>query len=210
MDPDGFGLATLLDDILGFDPEQFIKLRSDFCGFFPQFRSVRIETEKAQQRVVESTGLYSANSHGIGKGIAFETKAGTTIRAQQASDGAMLFLGLLALIHSPRPPKVLLIEEPEKGVYPKRLDEIVKLIKDLEATPSGGMIPQIIMTTHSPYLLSFFQPEEVTLLSRRTDSGAVQARPLREAPNILERLGDDFFLGELWYNLSEEELFQDA
>ena len=38
----------------------------------------------------------------------------------------MLFLGLLALIHSPEPPKLLLIEEPEKGVYPKRLEEVIR------------------------------------------------------------------------------------
>ena len=43
MDPDGFGLATLLDDILGYDPARFLNLRHDFCEFFPQFRSVRIE-----------------------------------------------------------------------------------------------------------------------------------------------------------------------
>ena len=36
-------------------------------------------------------------------------------------------------------------------------------------------------------------------------------RPLRDAPHIDERLGDgEFYLGELWYNLDEEELFQDA
>ena len=44
MDPDGFGLATLLDDILGYDAERFLALRRDFCEFFPQFRSIRIET----------------------------------------------------------------------------------------------------------------------------------------------------------------------
>ncbi len=34
MDPNGFGLATLLDDILGYDPERFLALRRDFCEFF--------------------------------------------------------------------------------------------------------------------------------------------------------------------------------
>jgi len=39
----------------------------------------------------------------------------------------------------------------------------------------------------------------------------VVARPLRDAPHIDERLaGGEFYLGELWYNLDEEELFQDA
>jgi predicted ATPase len=146
-----------------------------------------------------------------GKGIFFETANGRAIRAQQSSDGAILFLGLLALIHSPEPPKLLLIEEPEKGVYPKRLEEVIRLIRKLLEAPSGRAAPQIIMTTHSPYLLSSFHPNEVTLMVRRDGSGPVQARPLRDAPNIEERLGHgEFYLGELWYNLSEEELFADA
>ena len=58
-------------------------------------------------------------------------------------------------------------------------------------------------------MLSFFEPEEVTFLSRAKDSpdAPVRARPLRDAPNISERLGSEFYLGELWYNLSEEDLF---
>jgi hypothetical protein len=61
-------------------------------------------------------------------------------------------------------------------------------------------------------VLSFFEPEEVTLLSRESDKpdAPVRARPLRDAPSIRERLGNDFYLGELWYNLSEGELFGDA
>ncbi len=39
LDPDGFGLAGLLDDILGYDIEQFAKIRNEFCRFFPQFRT---------------------------------------------------------------------------------------------------------------------------------------------------------------------------
>jgi predicted ATPase len=210
MDPDGFGLATLLDDILGYDPERFLALRRDFCEFFPQFRSVRIETQPSLRRHYDITGKHSTDP-GDGKGIFFEPTQGGAIRAQQSSDGAVLFLGLLALIHSPEPPKLLLIEEPEKGVYPKRLEQVIGLIRRLHDAPSGKTAPQIVMTTHSPYLLTSFHPDEVTLMVRRNGNGPVQARPLRDAPHIEERLGHgEFYLGELWYNLSEEELFADV
>ena len=210
MDPDGFGLATLLDDIVGFDPQKFINLSGDFCKFFPQFRRVRIETQSALVRKFEITGRHSTGA-AIGKGIVFETSQGRAIRASQASDGAVLFLGLLALIYSPEAPALLLIEEPEKGVYPKRLEEVIQLIRDLQDASSGRTVPQIIMTTHSPYLLTSFEPEEVTLMVREGESGRVRARPLRDAPNIQERLGHgEFYLGELWYNLTEAELFADA
>ena len=113
----------------------------------------------------------------------------------------------------PEPPTLLLIEEPENGIYPKRLAEVIQLLKKLVCRSEGAAFPQVILSTHSPYLLSFFEPEEVTFLSRPPGDpdGPVRARPLRDAPNIHERLaGGEFYLGELWYNLSEEELFGDA
>jgi predicted ATPase len=210
MDPDGFGLSTLLDDLLSFKPELFIELRKRFMDYYPEFRNIQLETVTAVARQYESTGRHSY-SRGAAKGIFFEAQGGTRIRAQQASDGMILFLGLLGLIYSPKPPRLLLIEEPERGVYPKRLEQVIGLLRELAQKPPGVPIPQIVMTTHSPYLLSLFKPSEVTLMSREGGSGPVRARPLRFAANIDERLGEDeFYLGELWYNLTEEELFADA
>jgi len=211
LDPDGFGLPTLVSDISDSDPHQYIQLREDFCSFFPQFKTVRVESENAVERKYQASGEYTSSS-GVGKGIYFEMQSGETVRAQQASDGAILFLGFLALAYLPDPPNLLLIEEPENGIYPKRLAEVITLLKQLVNRTEGVRFPQIIMSTHSPYVLSHFEPEEVTFLRRPADDpqGPVSAWPLRDAPNIQERLGKEFYLGELWFNLSEEELFGDA
>ena len=208
LDPDGFGLPTLLDDILGHAAETFLRLRSDFCEFFPQFRSVRVESENALARSYAPNGLHSS-SGGVGKAIYFETRTGETVRAQQASDGTILFLGFLALAHLPDPPSLLLIEEPENAIYPKRLQQVISMLKQMAEGTDGVQLPQIILTTHSPYVLSFFEPDEVTFLSRSKDGpdAPVRARPLRDAPKIQEGMGSEFYLGELWYNLTEEELF---
>lgn len=211
MDPDGFGLATLLDDILGHDAQSYLQLRNAFVGYFPQFASVRISTERAMHRDHNPAGLHGSRE-AVGKGIWFETRGQKTVRAQQASDGAILFLGLLALAYVPEPPRVLLLEEPENAVYPKRLSEVIRLLKSMSSRESGRELPQIILTTHSPYVLDSFEPEEVTFLSRPPGDpdGPVRARPLRDAPSIRERLGSEFYLGELWYNLSEQDLFGDG
>ncbi len=211
LDPDGFGLPTLLDDIQSRDPEAFLSLRREFCDQFPQFKSLRVESQNALKRDFDATGIHKSGRI-VGKGICFETRDGKTILAQQASDGAVLFLGFLALAYLPEPPSLLLIEEPENGIYPKRLGKVIKLLKEMVSRAEGVRFPQIIISTHSPYVLSFFEPDEVTFLSRPADQpdGPVRARPLRDAPNIHERMGGEFYLGELWYNLSEEELFGDA
>ena len=134
---------------------------------------------------------------GDGKGIYFETPSGETVRAHHASDGAILFLGLLALAHLPEPPGLLLLEEPENGVYPMRLGQIIKLLKAMVNRTEGVRFPQIILTTHSPYVLSFFEPEEVTLLSRPkrigpTPCSGTAAARRAEYPRAI---GQGFLLG---------------
>ncbi len=210
LDRDGFGLATLLDDILSFDSGLFEKIKSEFCKYFPQFTGIRLNTEIGVSRDNGTLGAYGVTER-AGKGIHLVSH-GRDVPAQQASDGAILFLGILALAHLPEPPPLLLIEEPENGIYPKRLEEVVRLLKQLVQRTDGDPFPQIILSTHSPYVLSFFEPDEVTFLSRipGEPDAPVRARPLRDAPQIRERMGNEFYLGELWYNLDEEELFHEA
>jgi predicted ATPase len=207
MEVDGLGLASMLDDILGYDVELFKTIRDTFCQLFPQFKNLRIQTAPALERQSSNQDLQRTKIT-MGKGICFETRAGATIRSFQASAGAILILGFITLAHLPKPPKLLLIEEPENGIYPQRLKQVIGMIREITAR-LGVAAPQIVMTTHSPYLLAFFEPEEVTLMSRRPD-GSIVAQPMREAPNIHERMGHEFNLGEIWYNVSEEDLFQNA
>jgi predicted ATPase len=217
MDTDGFGLATLLDDIVGHSPELFIKLRDEFCQFFPQFKAVGVETAEAYDRTYNPNLPHATTvgdmtrRQGNGKEVFFTTKWGKQVRAAQASEGVLLFLAFLALVHLPPPyrPKLILLEDVERGVYPKKLEELVNALKAWVSANAGEDAPQLVLTTHSPYVISFFDPEQVTFMSRAKDGG-VRARPLRDAQNIDERRAGGFYLGELWYNLTEEELFGDA
>ena len=203
MSPDGSGLSALLDSILAHDAEQFSELGRRFCERFPQFTSVSLEGSKPFRNLVSTRRANPPR-----KTILFETSRGLRLSASQVSDGAIFFLGLLALAHVPNPPKLLLIEEPDACIAPKRLAEMVQLIRDLVEREAGPAFPQIILTTRSPYLLSAFAPEEVTCMIRDSDDPGkgVRARPLSTAKN-LKSYGKEFYLGELWYNLEEEELF---
>ena len=203
MSPDGSGLSALLDAILAHDAEQFSEIGRRFCERFPQFTAVSLETSKPYRALV-----ITRRSHSPRKTVFFETSRGLRLPASEVSNGAIFFLGLLALAHVPNPPKLLLIEEPENHVSPKRLAEMIRLLRDLVEREGETAFPQIILTTRSPYVLSSFAPEEVTCMSRYPDDPGlgVRARSLATAKN-LESYGKEFYLGELWYNLDERELF---
>ena len=80
------------------------------------------------------------------------SKQGITYWADELSEGTLYFLALLCIINQPNPPKLLLLEEPEKGIHPRRIHEVINFICRLVAEKDI----QVIMTTHSPLLLDEF------------------------------------------------------
>ncbi|MEV6152640.1 AAA family ATPase [Nonomuraea sp. NPDC052129] len=75
------------------------------------------------------------------------------------SDGTLRVLGLLAALHDPDHPGVLLIEEIENGLHPSRLAELLRRIQRLVTDlndPRAVHRPlrQVILTTHSPVVVS--------------------------------------------------------
>ena len=60
------------------------------------------------------------------------------------------------------------------------------------------------MTTHSPYLLDLFKPEEVTLCKKERD-GSVSVHPLGLLPDVKKQL-EVFNLGEIWTAEGDEAL----
>ncbi len=140
-----------------------------------------------------------------GKGIHFEFvgQPKNLVPASQVSDGLLIVLAYLALLYLPEPPRVLLIEEPENGIHPGRLKEIIRIIKQLVSEQSHT---QVVMTTHSPYVLHEFSPEEVTVCVRKS-SGEVKTRRLSESKSVQEQIGF-FSLGEIWTMDGDERLMQ--
>jgi hypothetical protein len=202
MDSSGFGLAQCLDDLLGLDRERFRKLETKFCEIFPEMKSVQLRSVNAYQwpQLNVAEDLPRAASV-TGKGIYFELINGRSIPAAQASDGSMLVLAYLTLLHLPDPPRVILVEEPENGIHPRRLGEVLNILRQLIASQKRT---QIIMTTHSPYLLDLFKPEEVTLC-RKEPGLSVSVHPLGLIPDIKKQLGV-FNLGEIWTAEGDEAL----
>jgi hypothetical protein len=77
----------------------------------------------------------------------------------------------------------------------------VKLLRELASEQDRT---QIVLTTHSPYLLDHFRPEEVTLLSKGAD-GAVTAFRLSESQRVQEQI-DVFTLGGIWASSGDDIL----
>ena len=89
-------------------------------------------------------------------------EAGFTIPGWLLSSGTLRIAALLALFRSPNAPKVLFIEELENGLDPRTIGLVVEEI--LSAVHSGRQ--QVVITTHSPYLLDLFPLESIVVVDR--------------------------------------------
>jgi AAA15 family ATPase/GTPase len=95
--------------------------------------------------------------------------------SSEVSDGILYFTALLAIIYQPNPPKVIMLEEPENGIHPRRITEICNLIWKLAKEKNI----QFFITTHSPVLLQYFAdtPECVWVFDK--EDGVTQIKNLQ-------------------------------
>lgn len=93
--------------------------------------------------------------------------------AAQESDGTLRVAGMMtALLQRPRP-ALIAIEEPELTVHPGAIRLLHDYIKE------GALNGQVVLTTHSPELLSLLSADEVRVVERVGDETRVA--PLDEA-----------------------------
>ncbi len=78
------------------------------------------------------------------------------------STGTLRIVALLALLRHPMPPPLIIIEEVENGLDPRTIHLLVDEIRN--AVESG--LTQVILTTHSPYLLDLLDLSHIVLADR--------------------------------------------
>jgi predicted ATPase len=85
-----------------------------------------------------------------------------TVPGWMLSTGTLRLVALLAVLRHPRPPSVLCVEEIENGLDPRTIHIVVDEL--LRASEAGRT--QILITTHSPYLLDLLPLDSLVLVAR--------------------------------------------
>jgi len=108
------------------------------------------------------------------------------------STGTLRLVALLALLRHPTPPPLIVVEEIENGLDPRSIHLLVEEIRN--AVLDGTT--QVILTTHSPYLLDLLTLEHLVLVERDAKG---QPRFFRPADNEnLQRWATKFAPGKLY------------
>ena len=119
----------------------------------------------------------------------------------QMSDGELAFIALLSLIFSPPELASALycVEEPENHLHPRLLDTLVEVLKQVQEELSPENRSQILITTHSPYLIDKFSLDELIVLEKR-EGATILTRPCDKSHlrDLLQK--EEVGLGELYYS----------
>ena len=179
ISPGGSNLWTVLRGLEGrrLIDDRYDTIMNYMAEAFPTFKGL----------VIESTAPALLYASFLEKGKQ------KPILASGISDGYLQFLFLLtALFFTDRGrPSLLLFDEPEASLHPWALAVLAKAMN--EATASWGR--QVILATHSPALISQFEPEEQ--LAVESIEGRTQITRVSQIKDIQDLL-QDYATGSLY------------
>jgi hypothetical protein len=172
LDARGTGLPAIYDALMVRDLDAFIELRKSITGLFPNVH-----------------GISLVNADVDKKAICVKLADGTLVPAEQMSEGLLYYLTFVALRHM-NPVGMILIEEPENGLHPARVVEIMRVLRAISETT------QVIIATHSPIVVNELRGDEVTVMTRPAGQGA-RGVLIKDTPEFEER-SKVYETGELW------------
>lgn len=119
---------------------------------------------------------------------------------QYVSDGTMLVLAYLLLLHQEPQVSLIAIEEPERGLHPYLLGQLVQFLRSMARGEIGNRTVQIVAATHSAELLNHLEPSEVRFLSRADrDGSTIVERAPSDTPDWRRAFTEyDSALGSMW------------
>jgi predicted ATPase len=205
FDPEALREPSPAMDILELDPSG-----RGLSGFYATLEKNEHALFESAERALNKRGILEAqNIRVLDTGdrrrlLAVVRQDGREFTARVLSDGTLRFLALLALAYAPRPPSLVCFEEPENGIHPGRLPFIVDTLRSItEQRAEGGRRSQVLVNSHSPYLVDLLDPGEMLVASLgsegQTRFTSVIEDLFRNRPAVKELLeSGERTLGEAW------------
>lgn len=202
LSPDGTGLATALQYLQGARDGRLEAIEAHLHQIVPGAKRIRTlparvrRTRTERISIGETTQLVDRTEEVTGARFELEIEPYGWIPANALSEGTLLTLGLLTVLHHQRP-RLILLDDLDMGLHPRAQQDMVKILRDLVEQEDL----QIVCTTHSPFVVDAFKIEEVRVFGLGPD-GYARIKNLQDHPQWAKRSGY-MKPGEFWSGVGE-------
>lgn len=147
LGPSGYGLAAALARIKRSAPESMRDISEEVARVVPGIRSVDVEPDMAKEE-------WTVNVNHVD---------GHPLPAKLVSDGTLRLLALATMVHDPEYRGIVILEEPENGIYAGRIEELLDVLEAFSdsAAPGWGQ-RQLLTNTHSVPLVEAVKQRGLT------------------------------------------------
>jgi predicted ATPase len=204
MSEHGLHLASVVANMIGSEPERFEEMLDAFRSVIPSIKRIltrrREITIKEQRMIVVNRKEvpFEEERTVAGDELIFDTVAGR-LPMQAMSEGTMMALAILTQVYAQDGSAVLLLDDIEQGLHAKAQHELISQLRKIQKRRTDL---QIILSTHSPFIIDEMTADEIWLLHSTNETGA-KARKLSEHPDS-ERALKVLSTGEFWSAEGEE------
>jgi len=110
---------------------------------------------------------------------------------ESISSGTLKFLTLMSILYNPNRGTIVCIEEPEDGLHPDMINTVAEGIK------YAAQDSQMIISTHSPFLLNAFELEDILIFENDKNNNTVVTELSQKDFGEWKH---DFTAGQAWLN----------
>ncbi len=164
--PDGSNLPWVVSSLQSNAPDRFAAWVTSLQSVLPDLKSIRT-VERSEDR-----HCY----------LIFQDRNGLEAPSWTISDGTLRLMALTLPAYLSDFGGVYLVEEPENGIHPRAVETVFLALSSIEDV-------QILLTTHSPIIVSLAEGNQVICFSR-TESGATDMVLSTENPALREWQGE--------------------
>lgn len=205
MEANGYGLASTLAYLKGARSEVVREIEADLRKVIPGVRELRIARTLVSRPVVEELNIEGqllprmVEQKRLEDRFEVEFEGVGSIPSDLLSEGTVLALGLITRLHDPDAPRLVLLDDIDRGLH---IGAQARLVDVLRGVLAARPELQILCTTHSPDFVSRCEFDEVRVVALDARRHT-RVRRLTEHPEF-EKLRYGFQTGEIWAALGED------
>ena len=198
INDDGSNLAWALSYLMTAEPDRFLQIINalrEVVSVVKRVRSRPAKLNRLEKRTItidKQERSFDEEREVMGQELIFDMKSGDGLPATSVSEGTLVVLAILTLVYG-SDADLIMLDDVELGLHPKAQRDLIRQLRRIQEKHPKL---QILISTHSPYVIDEFKAEDVWVFAPDKE-GCAMSKRLSEHPDAKRAL-EVLTTGEFW------------